>query len=265
MPETFLITGGSSGIGLALAHHAAKAGHRLILAALPGQELEDAGQSLRASYPGIDLHLCPTDLTRPEGPDEVYAFTQSRHLDVDVLVNNAGVGTWGRLHTLDPEKEVKMIELNILALYKLTRLYLTPMQERQAGHILFIASIAAFQPNPYMATYGATKAFVRSFGLALYHELKDQGSAVRVTTVCPPAIPTAFQRVAGMERSALFSGWLASDVASVAAAAWKGYQQKSPQVIPSRVLSFLQPFIRLLPESWSIWMARRTLRQNLPE
>ena len=265
MPETFLITGGSSGIGLALAHHVARVGHHLILAALPGQELEEAGRDLRASFPGIDVHLCPVDLARPEGPDQVYAFTSSRDLVVDVLVNNAGVGTWGRLDTIDTRKEVGMIELNVLAQYKLTRLYLTPMQERKKGHILFVASIAAFQPNPYMSTYGATKAFVRSFGLALHHELIDQGSAIRVTTICPPAIPTAFQRVAGMEHSALFSGWLASDVESVAKAIWRGYRNNARQVIPSRLLTFLQPFIRLLPESWSIWMAKRTLRQNLPD
>ncbi len=265
MTKTVLITGGSSGIGLALARHFARAGHHLVLVALPGRELDDAQSSLQHEFPDVSINGFAIDLTRPDAPDQVWAFTSSKGLHVDVLVNNAGVGTWGILNNIDPEKEVQMLELNILALYKLTRLYLAPMQKRNAGHLLFIASIAAFQPNPYMAAYGASKAFVRSLGLGLYHELKDQGSDVRVTTICPPAIPTAFQRVAGMDRSALYSGWLSSDVETVARAAWKGYLRKKRQVIPTWYLPMVNMISRLLPEQFSIWIARQTLRKNLPE
>lgn len=265
MTKTVLITGGSSGIGRALAGHFARAGHHLILVALPGPELELAQTSIQQEYPDVEVHIYPVDLSQPGGPDQVWAFTSSKGIQVDVLVNNAGFGTWGPLYTIDYEREVQMLELNILSLYKLTRLYLRPMHDRNAGHLLIIASIAAFQPNPYMAAYGASKSFVRSFGLALYHELKDQGSPIRVTTICPPAVPTAFQQVAGMSRSALFSGWLSSDVDTVARAAWIGYARKKRQVIPTWYLPVINVISRLLPEQLSIWMARQTLRKNLPE
>lgn len=264
MIKTVLITGGSTGIGRALAAHFARAGHHLILVALPGSELELAQTSLQSEYPEVDIQIYPVDLTQPGGPEGVWAFTSSKGLHVDVLVNNAGFGTWGPLHSIDREREVQMLELNILALYKLTRLYLGPMHDRNAGHLLFIASIAAFQPNPYMAVYGASKAFVRSLGLALYHELRDQGSNIRVTTVCPPAIPTAFQEVSGMSQSALYSGWLSSDVETVARAAWIGYARKKRQVIPTWYLPIVNVISRLMPEQLGIWLARQTLRKNLP-
>lgn len=265
MKKTVLITGASSGIGLAVARHFAHAGYRLILTALPGSEFEDAAHSLTNLYPEIDVLIFPGDLTDPEVPDQLWSFIQDQNRSIDVFVNNAGVGTWGQAGKIEVRQELKMIDLNIRAAYVLTRIVLKHMQENRSGHIIFIASIAAFQPNPYMAAYGATKAFIRSFGLALHHELKEQGSPVRILMVCPPAIPTAFQATAGMQRSALFSGWLSSDVETVAKAIWSGFQQNRRQVIPTWYLTLLAPITRLLPESLSIWMAKRTLQKNLPE
>ncbi len=265
MKKTVLITGGSSGIGLALVHRFAKAGYNIVLSALPGTEFDEVVEQILRAYPGIELLSHPLDLSKTEAPAQLWTLIQDNQWSIDVLVNNAGFGTWGEVQRIDAETDLEMINLNIKAVYSLTRLALDHMQERKSGHIIFIASIAAFQPNPYMAAYGATKAFVRSFGLALYHELKEKKSPVSVTTICPPAIPTAFQKVAGMEQSALFSGWLSSDVETVANAIWKGYQKKSRQVIPTWYLPLVAPFTRLLPESLSIWMAKRTLRKNLPD
>lgn len=265
MKKTVLITGGSSGIGLALVHRFAKAGYRLVLSALPGSEFDEVVDLIPRSYPGIELLTYPLDLSKPDAPAQLWTFIQDQYWSIDVLVNNAGFGTWGKVHRIDPVTDVRMIDLNITAVYSLTRLALDHMQERKTGHIIFIASIAAFQPNPYMAAYGATKAFVRNFGLALYHELKEQKSPIRITTICPPAIPTAFQKVAGMQQSALFSGWLSSDVETVANAIWKGYQRKSRQVIPTWYLPIVATISRLFPESWSIWIGKLTLRKNLPK
>ncbi len=264
MNQTVLITGGSRGIGLALARHFARAGDRLILAALPDPELEHAAQSLKDAFPDVQVLTYPVDLTTPDAPQRLWSFVHEHQWHVDVLVNNAGFGTWGEVPRIDVEQELRMIDLNIRAVYSLTRLALDTMQTRDSGHIIFIASIAAFQPNPYMATYGATKAFIRNFGMALYHELKAKRSGIRVTTVCPPAIPTAFREVAGMHRSTLYSGWLSSDVETVARATWKGYLRKSRQVIPTWYLPLINPISRLLPEQFSIWLSRQTLRQNLP-
>lgn len=262
--DTILITGGSSGFGLELAHRFAASGHALVLVALPGVELDLAKSELEKRHPGIDVYTLPVDLTISDGPDQVFAYTQKMGLSVDGLINNAGFGTWGFLPDISQEKEEAMIHLNILALYRLTRLFLPGMVARKKGQIMHIASIAAFQPNPYMATYGATKAFVRSFSQALERELKDQGSPVRVTTVCPPAARTPFREASGMKDSALFSGWLSVDAPLVADAAFRAYQRKQGLMIPGRLYRFLHVLTRFLPEWVSTNIALQTLRKGLP-
>lgn len=258
-----LITGGSSGFGLELAHRFAGDGHSLVLVALPGRDLEEVSAALQGRYPGVAVHALGVDLSTTRGPEEVIAFTDGLGLDIGVLINNAGFGTWGYLPNVPVERELAMLRLNIEALYRLTQAYLPRMDARGRGHIINIASIAAFQPNPYMATYGASKAFVRSFSLALAQELRDQGSAVRVTVVCPPAARTPFQAASGMVRSALFSSWLAVDAPMVADAIYRGYRRGSRQVIPGWLFQVLAVITRLLPESVSTAIAIRTLRKGV--
>ncbi|MBP6184719.1 MAG: SDR family oxidoreductase [Saprospiraceae bacterium] len=262
--DTILITGGSSGFGLELAHRFAASGHPLVLVALPGKALDLAKSEVEQRYPGIHVYTLPVDLTAADGPDLVFSFIQNKGLTIDGLINNAGFGTWGFLPDISQEKEEAMIHLNILALYRLTRLFLPGMIARKRGQIMHIASIAAFQPNPYMATYGATKAFVRSFSQALERELKDQGSPVRVTTVCPPAARTPFREASGMKDSALFSGWLSVDAPLVADAAFRAYQRKQGLMIPGRLYRILHVLTRFLPEWVSTNIAIQTLRKGLP-
>jgi uncharacterized protein len=258
-----LITGGSTGIGLEIADRFARDGHNLLLVALPGPELETARTMLLAKYPTINVDLFAVDLSTTDGPDQVGAFTRAKEYVIEVLVNNAGFGSWGFLPAIDQAREETMIALNITALYKLTRHYLREMQARNKGHIIHTASIAAFQPNPYMATYGATKAFVRSFSIALEHELKDQGSGIRITTVCPPAAKTAFVQASGMDRASLASSWLSSDVPTIADAAYRQYKRGGGQIIPGRLFQFLHFVTGFFPESLSIAIGKMTLRKGL--
>lgn len=264
MNDTLLITGASSGFGLELARRFAADGHPLILVALPGAELDAAARELRDRHPGLAVHALGVDLSAEDGPRQVWAFTEAQGLQVDGLINNAGFGTWGFLPAISEERELQMIRLNMEALYRLTRLYLPGMVARRRGRIMNIASIAAFQPNPYMATYGATKAFVRSFSQALAVELRDQGSPVRVITVCPPAARTPFREASGMGGSALFEGWLAVDAPLVAEAAYRGFRKGRSLIIPGRFFRVLRVITRLLPESVSVWVGLSTLRQGVP-
>ncbi len=262
--NTILITGSSSGFGLELAHRFAASGHALVLVALPGEEFDRAKTIIEQGHPGAEVYALPVDLTETDGPERVFAFTQKMGIAIDGLINNAGFGTWGFLPDISQEKEESMIQLNIMALYRLTRLFLPGMIARKKGQIMHIASIAAFQPNPYMATYGATKAFVRSFSQALERELKDQGSPVRITTVCPPAARTPFREASGMKDSALFSGWLSVDAPLVAEAAYRAYQRKQGLIIPGRLYRILHVLTRFLPEWVSTNIAIQTLRKGLP-
>lgn len=258
-----LITGGSTGIGLELADRFARDGHNLLLVALPGPELEAARTLLLGKYPLIKVDLFAVDLSVQDGPDQLRAYTNSKGYVIEVLVNNAGFGSWGFLPQIDQSREEAMIALNITALYKLTRYYLKEMQARNKGHIIHTASIAAFQPNPYMATYGATKAFVRSFSIALEHELKDQGSGVRITTVCPPAAKTAFVQASGMDRASLATSWLSSDVPTIADAAYRQYKRGGGQIIPGRLFQFLHFITGFFPETLSIAIGKMTLKKGL--
>lgn len=259
-----VITGGSSGIGLELASRFGAEGYPLFLVALPGKELEEAALILKDKYPTLQVTHLGVDLSREDGPDRVLAFVREQEMDVDVLVNNAGFGTWGFLPDVDQERELSMLRLNIEGLYRLTRLFLADMIEKRRGHIVNIASIAAFQPNPYMAAYGASKAFVRSFSLSLYWEMRDQKLPIHITTVCPPAVRTPFRDAAGMKDSALFSSWLAVDAPLVADAAFRGFKRKSYQVIPGLLYRFLYVVIRLVPERVSVMIGLHTLRKGLP-
>lgn len=261
--EFVLITGGSSGIGLELARHFARDGHPLVLAALPGPDLEQAVEELRQRHPGLPLHAFAVDLSKPEGPEALFAFTREQGMAIGGVVNNAGFGTWGFLPDIPQHSEEAMIGLNVLGLYRVTRLFLPDMVARGRGRIMHIASIAAFQPNPYMATYGATKAFVRSFSQALSRELIDQGSAVRIITVCPPATRTPFRDRAGMGRSSLFGGWLSVDAPLVSEAAYRAWCRGHDLMIPGRLFRMLHVVTRLLPESFSVRLAKRTLRKGL--
>ena len=187
--KTALITGASSGIGEAFAHILAARGMNLVLVARSEDKLRQLSQQLSEQH-GIRADVVPADLCREGAVQEVYRRTQALGIPVDLLVNNAGFGTYGDFDTLTPEREHEEIMLNVTALVDLAHACVPAMAERKAGGIINVASIAAFQPLPYHAVYGASKAFVLSFSLALWAEYREQG--VRVVALCPGPTATNF-------------------------------------------------------------------------
>ncbi|MFP2909276.1 SDR family NAD(P)-dependent oxidoreductase [Pyxidicoccus sp. 3LFB2] len=209
-----LITGASAGLGEQFARCFARDGHDVILVARGTERLQALAAVLEKEH-GVKAHVLPADLGRPEAPAELFEAVRAKGLAVDFLVNNAGFGSSGPFLDQDVAREAEMVEVNCTALLKLTHLFARPMRERGGGRILNVASTAAFQPGPYMATYYATKAFVVSLSEALAHELK--GSGVTVTCYCPGATHTEFTQRAGNGKTRLFqrSGVAkASDVAA---------------------------------------------------
>jgi uncharacterized protein len=187
--KTALITGASSGIGEAFAPILAARGMNLVLVARSEDKLRARAQALSEQY-GIRADFVPADLCRAGAAQEVYRRTQELGVPVDLLVNNAGFGTYGGFDTLAPQREHEEIMLNVTALVDLTHAFVPAMAERKAGGIINVASIAAFQPLPYHAVYGASKAFVLSFSLALWAEYRTRG--VRVVALCPGPTATNF-------------------------------------------------------------------------
>ena len=202
--KTILITGASSGIGLEFANQLNEFGAKLIITARNKDKLNE----LAENYQGATV--IPGDLSDKTFPSQLYNEIQSKGLDVDILINNAGFGSIGKLLKSDLETYESMVQVNITALTQLSHLFITDMAAKGKGGIINVASVAAFQPVPYMNVYSATKAYVKSFSLALHEEYKDKG--IVVTAVCPGYTKTNFQNAANMSSDAVGIKMLPEDV-----------------------------------------------------
>jgi uncharacterized protein len=185
-----LVTGASVGIGSAFARLLAERGHDLVLVARDRQRLEALAKELEAGHE-ISVEVLAADLTVGSELANVEARCADAARPVDVLINNAGFGSFGRYHELDVDTETREIQLNVLALVRLTHAAARTMEPRGSGGILNVSSLAGFQPGPFNAVYAASKAFVTSFTESVHEELK--GSGVHVTALCPGFTRTEFQ------------------------------------------------------------------------
>jgi uncharacterized protein len=177
-----LVTGSSRGIGRYFAFGLARRSWDVILVARTQDRLEQVASELTSAF-GVRAETIAMDLTAAGAPGELARQLAARKLDVDMLVNNAGIGKQGEFMRLSLEDQSTMIRLNALALLELTHHLLPPMIARRRGTIINVSSTAGFQPMPYVAVYAATKSFVTSFSMALAEELRASG--VRVVTLCP--------------------------------------------------------------------------------
>ncbi|MCD6092230.1 MAG: SDR family oxidoreductase [Bacteroidales bacterium] len=193
--KTVLITGASSGIGSELAVIFAEQKYQPIIVARRKSMLDLVAQEISSRF-AIDPFIISLDLSKPDSAECLMDHIEKENLHVDILVNNAGFGDFGDFHQEDIGKMERMMTLNMLTLTKLSRLIAPKMIENGFGHIINIASTAAFQPVPNFAVYAATKAYVMQFSEAIAYELKPLG--VHVTTVCPGATRSEFQERSGM-------------------------------------------------------------------
>ncbi len=184
-----LITGASSGIGEAFARRLAAEKHNLVLAARSENKLHQLCDELMLEH-RITAHYIAVDLTDSQADEKIFGETEKHGMEVDWLINNAGFGSMGDFARLNIESELEMINLNITALVALTHRYLQKMRMRKSGTIINVASTASFQPVPFMATYAATKAFVRSFSEAIAEE--NRPFNITVTALCPGPTETNF-------------------------------------------------------------------------
>jgi len=193
---TAVVTGASSGIGAAIARELAGRGHGITLVARRVDRLEELAEELAAT--GTIAHVVTTDLAdrsaRAALPDRVGALG----LEADILVNNAGVSTLGPVASSDPDAELAMVEVDVLAVVDLCSRFLPGMVRRGRGAVLNVASTGAFQPLPGQAGYGAAKSFVLSYTQSLGGELR--GTGVTATTLCPGPVDTGFGERAGFSK-----------------------------------------------------------------
>lgn len=187
-----LVTGASAGIGTALARELAGRGARLILTARRRDRLEALAGELAAR--GTETRIVVADLNDADAPRQIYEATEGAGLEVEILVNNAGLGQYGAFHATAAEQELSQVRVNCEAMVRLSRLFVPRMVERRLGWVLIVASTASFQPIPYLSTYAASKAFDRFFALGLAAEVERFG--VKVTTLCPGPTQSEFFEIA---------------------------------------------------------------------
>ncbi len=249
---TALVTGASWGIGWELASLCAADGHDLILVARSAERLTALEKQLSERH-GISTRVVPMDLTEPEAPRALYDELAKSDVEVDVLINNAGFGDAGPFSEADTAKQLGMLQLNVVALTHLTRLFLPGMLGRGRGRILNVASTAAFQPGPFMAVYYATKAYVLSFSEALTEECS--GTGVTVTTLCPGPTATEFQSRARMGGAKLRRLHM-MDARSVAEEGYRAMKNGRAIVVNGLQNRLLAQSVRFSPR----WLVRKVTR-----
>ena len=194
MAQIALVTGASSGIGRDIARELAEKGYNLIIVARNIEKLKELKKELEQNYK-VEVEINSKDLSIKENC--IKLFEEVKY--VDVLVNNAGLGTFGNFTETDLKKEISIIDTNITAVHVLTKLFLKEMKNRNKGYILNVASISGFMPGPLMATYYSSKAYVVRLSEAIKQELRKEKSNVKISILCPGPVKTNFNNIANVK------------------------------------------------------------------
>jgi short-subunit dehydrogenase len=232
-----LVTGASSGIGEEIAKELAKRGYDIILVARNEEKLKDVASKIKTN-----TRIITMDLSNKENCEKLYEETKNE--DIDILINNAGFGVHGKFYDTDLDKEVQMIETNITAVHILMKLYLKDMIKKDRGHILNVASMAAFGPGPLMSSYYASKAYVYRLSQGVKTELRKNNSKVKISVLCPGPVRTNFNKVAGVDFAAPS---LSSEY--VAKYAVKKMLKNKFTIVPGTFMKITRIFEKIMPHN----------------
>jgi short-subunit dehydrogenase len=255
--KTALITGGSAGIGAEFARQLHRRGCNVWLVARRAENLAALARELNRMRAG-SARFDVVDLSNREDLDQLLALIPTR--EVDILINNAGRGSFGHFESIKLETEAELIATNVLASTLIAHAVIPQMKARRAGAILSVSSVAGFQPLPYMATYSATKAFNVVQAMALRHELRAFG--IRVVTLCPGPTETEFAGVARIEGH--ITGSKRDPVELVVREAIRALERDRAFIVPGIRAAFMSLGSRLLPIDFTTWVCEKMLRGALP-
>lgn len=255
--KTALITGASSGLGADFARHLAARGCNLVLVARRAERLQEL-QAEISSRPGVSVDCVAMDLTEAGAPQRLYDQLEDLGKTIDVLVNNAGRGLFGEFTQSPWESLHQMLEIDMVVLTHLTRLFVPGMLERKGGYVLFVASNGAFQPTPTYAAYSAAKSYVLSLGEALHYELRHTG--VRCTVLCPGVTRTEFLAVAG-QRVTLYQRLTMMESSTVARTGIEAMLRNRSSVVTGWFNALVALSTRLLPRQAIAGLAAWAMRE----
>jgi short-subunit dehydrogenase len=256
--RTALITGASSGIGTELARIHAERGGDLVLVARRRDRLEALRAELESAH-GVRAHVIAKDLTDSDAPKQIHSELITRGVHIDYLVNNAGFGNGGFFHQQDWARNEAMIQVNVMALAALTRMFVPEMISRGSGRILNVASMAGFLPGPLQAIYYATKAFVVSFSEAIGNELA--GTGVTVTALCPGPVKTEFIEKANLREAKGFARTVSPR--GVARVGYNAMLKGKPIIVPGVVNKLIiHVLLRLTPRKRATAISRAMMEKK---
>lgn len=248
-----LITGASSGIGRDMARVLAQKKYNLVLVARNEEELKKLAEELKEKNQ-IEVEIIATDLSKVENCKEIHRKVKN----VDILVNNAGFGDCGNFSKTSLEKEVNMINTNIIAYHTLMKLYLIDMKEKGCGKILNVASIAGFMPGPLMSTYYATKAYIVRISEGIREELRKEKSKVQISILCPGPVETNFNKVANVK----FHLREANSM-EVAKYAIRKLEKGKFYIVPGIDVKFARLGAKLVPAPWISKITYRVQKRKI--
>ena len=255
-----LVTGASSGIGYAICAELASRGFDLVMVSRTESRLEQAARSLRERFPGSDIVFMPLDLSRPQSASQLHSWTEASGYDIDVLVNDAGQYIYSAVLDTDPEALESIINLNVLALTQLCRLYGEDMAKAGSGRILNMSSYSIYMPYRGLAAYSASKIYVRQFSRCLRKELKPLG--VSVTAAAPAGVDTGLMGLSDRIRSLARKTSFLMKPATAARRLVRAMLRGKAYVIPGRYNALWIPFLRPAGPLVNRILDRETVRRS---
>ncbi|MFC1745958.1 SDR family NAD(P)-dependent oxidoreductase [Candidatus Riflebacteria bacterium] len=251
-----MVTGASSGLGVDFANILAAKRCNLILVARRQERLNALSLKLKKKY-GVRVEIIPQDLSLPGAPTIVFKKIKQLRIGVDILINNAGMGHYGKFMEIPWEDERDMLRLDLLNLVHLSKLFIGEMLKRKFGYVLNVASIAAFQPVPYYSSYAGAKSFVLSHSEALNYELRNTG--VRISALCPGVTATEFFDAAGQHSLTFFQKLTMMKSHTVARIGIRAMFAGKPFIIAGFLNTLSMFCLRFIPRRIMVFLASQLM------
>jgi short-subunit dehydrogenase len=254
-----LITGASHGIGRAISLEWASKGVSIVAVAIDEKALEILKEEIESQF-SVRCYTLTKDLLNTDTPKEIFSWCVDNNVEVQVLVNNVGLGSAGSFEDTTMEFDVCLVKLNIFPMIQLTKLFLPTLKKFERSYILNMSSLGSYRPIPYKALYTASKAFIYSFSKAITSELKEDN--VQVSVSCPGGVYTNPDVVERIKASGKIAKWTSLYVDIVASYIVNGMLRGKNLIIPGSGAKVLMVLMRLMPESLNRWMLARNMKRN---